>query len=358
MTGWSTILPERNELLRGGTVIPALPLALNEDRSFDERSERALVRYYAAAGAGGLAVAVHTTQFEIRRPEFDLLAPILELAAEAFDEATSERPRVRVAGVVGDTVQAVREAELARTLGYDAVLVSPGGLHDRSEEQLLDRSQAIGAVMPVIGFYLQEAVGGRYLSREYWRRLADQESTVAVKAAPFDRYRTLELVRGISESDRAEDVVLYTGNDDNIVGDLSTEFEVASRNSTPTVRWFKGGLLGHWAVWTRSAVETLRLAGQARDGVESSRRLLASRSAAITDSNSAIFDAANGFAGVIPGVHEVLRRQGLMSSIACLDPGVGLSPGQNEEISRVIETYPWLREENDFIDQHKGEWFD
>ncbi|MDX3659943.1 dihydrodipicolinate synthase family protein [Streptomyces sp. ID05-26A] len=327
-------------LLRRGTVIPAHPLALDASRRLDEERQRALTRYYLEAGAGGLAVGVHTTQFEIR--EHGLYRPVLALAAEEIDgraELGSRTPFVRVAGVAGPTGQAVAEAETARELGYDAVLVSPGGLPDHTTDDLLDRSAAIGEVLPTIGFYLQEAVGGRYLPRSYWRRLADQPSTVAVKAAPFDRYRTLELVQGVADSDRGTEVALYTGNDDNIISDLLTPFHVNGG-----VRRFVGGLLGHWAVWTRSAVQILHDAQAAVAGDLEARQRVEALNAMCVDANAAVFDVRNDFAGVIAGVHEVLRREGILDGIWCLDPHETLSPGQAEELTRVQKTYAdWLR---------------
>ncbi|MGI5499908.1 dihydrodipicolinate synthase family protein [Lentzea sp. CA-135723] len=334
---------ETAALLRRGTVIPAHPLALDERRTLDEDRQRALTRYYLEAGAGGLAVGVHTTQFEIR--EHGLYRPVLELAAEEIaaqaglgtEDSVPLSPFVRVAGVAGPTDQAVKEAEIARELGYDAVLVSPGGLPHLTTDDLLDRSAAVGEVLPTIGFYLQEAVGGRYLPRSYWRRLADQPSTVAVKAAPFDRYRTLELVQGVADSDRGHEVTLYTGNDDNIISDLLTPFHVNGG-----VRRFVGGLLGHWAVWTRSAVQILGDAHAAVAGDTEARSRLEALNAMCIDANAALFDVRNGFKGVIAGVHEVLRRDGVLKGIWCLDPDETLSPGQAEEIIRVQTAYPEL----------------
>lgn len=333
-------------LLHRGTVIPAHPLALDAGRRLDERRQRALTRYYLDAGAGGVAVGVHTTQFAVR--DHGLYRPVLELAAEECDKGTRGRPFLRIAGVAGPVAQAVAEAACARELGYHAVLVSPGGLRHATSRQLLDRSAAVGEVLPVVGFYLQEAVGGRYLPRAYWRRLAEQESTVAVKAAPFDRYRTLEVVQGVAESDRGDAVALYTGNDDNIVADLLTPYHVHSP-SGPTVRRFVGGLLGHWAVWTRSAVRLLADAHAAAGGGAGARGRVLSRLAGDTDANAAVYDVRGGFAGVIAGVHEVLRRQGLLAGTWCLDPAEDLSPGQSAEIDRVLAGCPWLREEDEFI---------
>lgn len=350
----SAPLPEATAaLLHRGTVIPAHPLALDAGRRLDERRQRALTRYYLDAGAGGVAVGVHTTQFAIR--DHGLYRPVLELAAEELDEGARDRPFVRVAGVAGPVRQAVAEAACARELGYDAVLVSPGGLPHSSADDLLDRSAAVGEVLPVIGFYLQEAVGGRYLPRSYWRGLADQPSTVAIKAAPFDRYRTLEAVQGVADSDRGDDVALYTGNDDNIVADLLTPYHVRGP-SGPVVRHFVGGLLGHWAVWTREAVRLLADAHDARAGDADALRRTLARLAGDTDANAAVYDVRGGYAGVIAGVHEVLRRQGLLAGTWCLDPAETLSPGQAEEIDRALAASPWLHEEDAFVASALPRW--
>lgn len=322
--------------LRAGTVIPAHPLALTSDRTFDERRQAALTRYYLAAGAGGLAVGVHTTQFEIRQA--GLLEPVLRLAADVAAESAGERP-VLVAGACGPTAQAVAEAELAASLGYDAVLLSPV-VPGASEGDLLARAAAVGEVLPVVGFYLQTAIGGPALSRDFWRALADQPSTVAVKVAAFDRYRSLDAAHGVAASDRADQVALYTGNDDHIIGDLLTELPGGLR--------FVGGLLGQWAVWTRAAVEMF-------DGLRNDPALWWGRATALTDANAAVFDPANAFAGCIAGVHEVLRRQGLLAGTWCLDPGEGLSPGQAEELTRVSSAYPWLTDD-DFVAEHLDAW--
>ncbi|MER5334510.1 dihydrodipicolinate synthase family protein [Micromonospora sp. NPDC002717] len=330
------------ELLREGTVIPAHPLALTADRRLDERRQRALTRYYLAAGAGGLAVGVHTTQFAVR--EAGLLRPVLALAAETVD-AEAGRPVVKVAGACGPTVQAVAEAELAAGLGYHAVLLSPV-VPGADEAYLLQRARAVGEVLPVIGFYLQPAIGGPRLSPAFWRAFADLPSVVAVKLAPFDRYRTLEAVRGIAAADRGAEVTLYTGNDDNILGDLLGEF---------AGRRFAGGLLGQWAVWTRAAVAMFDRVRAARSGDAAALAELTARAAALTDANAAVFDAANDFDGCIAGVHEVLRRQGLLDGVWCLDPAEGLSPGQAEELTRVSTAYPWLTDD-DFVAERRDDW--
>ncbi|NIK58416.1 dihydrodipicolinate synthase family protein [Kribbella shirazensis] len=329
-------------LLSAGTVIPAHPLALTADRKFDERRQRALTRYYLAAGVGGLAVGVHTTQFEIR--EAGLLRPVLELAAEVSG-AEAGRPVVRIAGVCGPTAQAVAEAALAAELGYHAVLLSPA-VSGASEEDLLNRARAVGEVLPLVGFYLQEAVGGPVLSLDYWRAFAAIESVVAIKAAPFNRYRTLDVVRAVAESGR--EIALYTGNDDAIVHDLLTDFGDGQPH-------FVGGLLGQWAVWTWRAVELLAQVKDARAGDADALALLNARAAGITAANAAVFDAANGFAGVIAGVHEVLRRQGLLAGTWCLDEKETLSPGQADELTRVCAAYPWLVDD-DFVAEHLDTW--
>lgn len=344
--------PAAREALFRGVVIPAQPLALTAERTLDERRQRALTRYYLAAGAGGLAVGVHTTQFEIRDPEHNLFEPVLALAAEEIS-AHGDDSVIRIAGVTGDTTQAVAEAELARSLGYDAVLVSPR-LHGASEQQLLERARAIGEVLPVIGFYLQTAIGGPTLSRAFWSDFAAIPSVVAVKAAPFDRYRTLELVRGVAESGRADEVALYTGNDDAIVADLLSEFHVTAPDGPRTLR-FVGGLLGQWAVGTRAAVSLLDTAHRAAAGDIEALAQLNRASIDMVDFNQAVFDPANDFAGVIAGVHEVLRQQGLLEGVWCLDPDEGLSPGQAAEVERVRLAYPELNDDA-FIADHLDSW--
>jgi dihydrodipicolinate synthase/N-acetylneuraminate lyase len=292
-------------------------------------------------------VGVHTTQFTIR--DVGLLKPVLQCAAEVLD-AEADRPFIRVAGVCGGIEQAVTEAELAASLGYHAVLLSPGGVADLDDAGLVARAKAVGEVLPVIGFYLQEAVGGRYLSADFWRGLADLPSVVAVKLAPFDRYRTLEAIRGIAASDRGDQVAFYTGNDDAIIPDLITPI-TAGDSSRRAV----GGLLGQWAVWTRSAVELLAEVKRAVGGDNDALRSLLDKSAQLTDANSAVFDTANNFRGCIAGVNDILRRQGIITSAACLDSEETLSPGQREEIDRVRAVYPWLTDD-EFVAEHRDAW--
>ena len=336
--------------LQEGLVIPACPLALTAERRFDERHQRALVRYYVASGAGGLAVGVHTTQFEIHDPLVGLYGPILELAAETVSE-TETVPFVRVAGLVGDTVQALREAELARMLGYDCGLLSLSAFKGASLEQILAHCQAVAQVIPLFGFYLQPAVGGRVLPYVFWRRFAEIEQVVAIKIAPFSRYQTLDVVRAVAESGRGREIALYTGNDDCIVGDLLTEYSLGP--GTASLR-IAGGLLGHWAVWTRRAVDLLGQCKQARDAPSIPAGLL-SLGAQVTDCNAAFFDAANHFAGCIAGIHEVLKRQGLMAGRWCLNPDEDLSPGQLEEIDRVCAAYPHLNDDT-FVREQLDAW--
>lgn len=341
-------------LLRSGTVIPAHPLALTAARTLDERRQRALTRYYMDAGAGGIAVGVHTTQFAIREGHHGLLRPVLELAMSTVKTklADERRPFVCVAGVVGATKQAVGEAELARELGYDVALLSLGALANAPTEALLAHCRAIADVIPLFGFYLQPAVGGRVLGHDFWRELAELPNLWAVKIAPFDRYKTIDVVRAMTEAGR-DDVALYTGNDDSIVADLVTPFPTTT-GGVRGQRFIDGGLLGQWATWTRSAVSLFDRAKAARAGGIVETNLLR-EGAALTDANGAIFDAANRFAGCIPGIHEILRRQGLLAGTWCLDPRETLSPAQADEIDRVCRAYPFLTDD-EFVAERLDYW--
>lgn len=326
------------EALRRGLVIPAHPLALTAERTLDERRQRALTRYYLSAGVGGIAVGVHTTQFAIR--EKGLFRPVLELAAE--EDKRVPGLTLKIAGICGPTSQAVAEAALARDLGYDAGLLR---LPAEDVDRLIDHAKAVAEVLPVFGFYLQSSVGGRVLPYAFWRRFAEIPNVVAIKMAPFNRYQTLDVVRAVAEAGRAGDVALYTGNDDNIVADLLTEYRVGGARQRVV-----GGLLGHWSVWTRKAVELLselRVTGPTRETL--------AKGIEITDSNAAFFDAANGFHGCVAGLHEVLRRQGLLEGLWCLDPKEGLSPGQKEEIDRVYAAYPHLNDDA-FVAANRDAW--
>ena len=340
--------------LRSGVVIPAHPLALTAARTVDERRQRALTRYYMDAGAGGLAVGVHTTQFAIRESAHGMYRPVLSLAMETARASLASRPRpfVMVAGLCGPTNQATSEAQVARSLGYDVGLLSLGALAHAPDDAVLAHCRAVADVMPLFGFYLQPSVGGRLLSYAFWRAFAEIENLWAVKVAPFNRYGTMDVVRAVADAGR-DDVALYTGNDDNIVHDLVTPFAVTVRGE-PGVRWMDGGLLGQWAVWTRRAVDLLARAKAARTHDRVDPALLTDGSA-LTDANGAIFDAAHGFAGCIPGIHEVLRRQGLLAGTWCLDPAETLSSGQAEEIDRVCAAHKSLSDDA-FVAEHLDAW--
>ena len=342
--------PEVLASLRKGSVIPAHPLALNAQRTLDPRRQRALSRYYLDAGAGGLAVGVHTTQFAIR--EAGLYQPVLELTMRSTREWT-QRPVIMIAGVVGRTEQAVREAQIARGLGYHAALLSLAAMKGASEDELIEHAVSVAQEIPLIGFYLQPAVGGFVLPVSFWRRFAAIENVVAIKMAPFNRYRTLDVVRGVVEAGAADRVTLYTGNDDHIVPDLVTPYAIPHNGEVVRVR-IRGGLLGHWSVWVRKAVELLDQSHAAAASHTVPADLLALDSQ-VTDCNAAIFDVTNDFHGVIAGCHEILRRQGLLEGIWCLDPGETLGPGQKEEIDRVYAAYPHLNDD-DFVRQNLARW--
>ena len=395
---------EIHQALQRGLVIPACPLALTAQRRFDQRRQRALFRYYIGAGVGGLAVAVHTTQFAIRDPKVGLFKPVLELASEELGlapagpkgtvprsrptpnpsqegsarpstprqfpswEGSSDRiadsstdsthpasvvANIGIAGLCGQTRQAISEATFSRELGYHAGLLSLGALQQAGEDELLAHCRAVAEIIPLVGFYLQPAAGGRVLPYSFWRRFAEIENVVAIKIAPFNRYQTLDVVRAIAESGR-EDIALYTGNDDNIVMDLLTPFRFQVAGKT-VERRIVGGLLGHWAVWTKTAVEWHAECRRLADDGGAVPPEMFARSVEVTDANSAFFDSANGYAGCISGIHEVLRRQGLLEGIWCLDPNEGLSPGQGGEIDRVYRAYPHLNDD-DFVARHRDEW--
>ncbi len=339
--------------LHAGQVIPAHPLALTAEGRLDERRQRALTRYYHAAGAGGVAVGVHTTQFEIR--DHGLYAPVLALAAETIDacDAATGRQTVRIAGVTGPTAQAVAEAQTAREAGYQAGLLSMAALPEADVDALVAHAEAVAREIPLFGFYLQPAVGGRVLPEVFWRRFVEIPNVVAIKIAPFNRYQTLDVVRAVAEAGRAADVALYTGNDDHILLDLLTEYVVETA-AGPVRLGMVGGLLGHWACWTRCAVDHLDACRRARAAGTLSSDLL-TLAEQITDANAAFFDAANAFAGCIPGIHEVLRRQGLLETTRCLNPREVLSPGQSDEIDRIYRAYPHLNDD-DFVAEHLDEW--
>jgi len=335
------------DIFARGCVIPAHPLALTASLKLDERRQLALSRYYIAAGAGGLALGVHTTQFAIH--DNGMLKPVLELGAQAAAEAG--RSIALIAGVQGSVTEAIAEAELAATLGYHMVLLRPAPL---AEDALIERAKAVGEVLPMIGFYLQPAVGGMALSRDFWARFAAIESVAGIKVAPFDRYRTLDVVNGVARSGRAEEVALYTGNDNHILADLITTYQVPVEGRLVDVR-FVGGLLGQWAVWTKRAVELSADAAQVRSGDNTALRRLLTLDAQLTDANGALFDVGHNFRGSVPGIHEILRRQGLLDGVWCLDPNEVLAPGQIAEIDRVLAAYPWLTDDA-FVAENRDRW--
>ena len=350
----TALAPSVRAVLQRGVAIPAHPLALTREGRLDERSQRALTRYYVAAGAGGLAVGVHTTQFAIRDPRIGLFEPVLALAAEEMARADRHRkePVVRIGGICGDTVQALREADVLSRHGYHAGLLSLAALGTAGDDVLVSHCARVAERIPIVGFYLQPSVGGRPLSYGFWRRFAEIEGVVAVKMAPFNRYQTLDVVRALADAGR-DDVALYTGNDDHIVGDLVTAYRISTARGQ-VVRRIVGGLLGHWAVWTRTAVGLL---SRCRDGAAGDHvpAALLSEGIAVTDCNAAFFDAANGFAGCIAGLHAVLHRQGLLGSPRCLDPDETLGPGQRDEIDRVCASYPQLSDDA-FVEEHRDAW--
>ncbi len=343
------------EALAEGLVIPAHPLALTPKRRLDVQRQRALTRYYHAAGAGGIAVGVHTTQFEIRQPEFQLLEPVLALAAETITacDAVTGRQTVRIAGIVGKTQQAVAEAVLARELGYHIGLLSLAALKEAGDDTLMVHCHTVAREIPLMGFYLQPAAGGRILPYSFWRRFVEIPNVVAIKIAPFNRYQTLDVIRAVAESGRAGEIALYTGNDDHIILDLITPYLVPTSQGTVTLR-FVGGLLGHWAYWTREAVKLLERCKVSQSAAVTPVDLLA-LAGQVTDANAAIFDASHNFAGCIAGIHEVLRRQGLLANLVALNPRERLSPGQAEEIDRVWQAYPYLRDDA-FVLENLDRW--
>jgi hypothetical protein len=351
---WSTLPPDVLSLLRRGTVIPAHPLALDARRKLDARRQRALTRYYLDAGSGGLAVGVHATQFAIR--EAGLYEPVLKIAAEearSWKSPGPARPVVLIAGLSGKTDAAKKEAQSARALGYHAGMLSLAPMKGASVDELIEHCAAVAREIPLIGFYLQTAVGGIALSAGFWKRFAQIDNVIAIKMAPFDRYRTLDVMKGIVAAGAEDRIALYTGNDDHIVLDLLQPFSIKRNAEEVRVR-IRGGLLGHWSVWTKSAVDLHRRIQEAVEEKKIDEDLLALDSR-VTDCNSAFFDVAHAFAGCIPGCHEVLRRQGLLEGIWCLDPNEKLSPGQAEEIDRVCREHRDLADD-DFVKEGLPRW--
>ncbi|KAA0993016.1 dihydrodipicolinate synthase family protein [Dyadobacter aurulentus] len=328
-------------LLLEGTAIPAHPLALNSFLQFDENRQRGLTRYYMESGAGGVAIGVHTTQFEIRDPEVNLFEKVLEVTADEIAKANLARPFIKVAGICGLTPQALKEAEIAKKYGYDLGLVSMAAFRNEAEEAILEHIRAVSEIIPVFGFYLQAAIGGRVYSFDFWSKFAEIPNVCAIKVAAFNRYQTLDVVRAVCHSSRRDAIALYTGNDDNIVADLLTTFRF-NVNGQHVEKRFVGGLLGHWAVWTGKSVELLKNIKATLASPNPDLAPWLTTNIEVTDMNAAIFDPANNFHGCITGVHEVLRRRGLLEGIQTLNPKESLSPGQSEEITRVIAAYAHL----------------
>ena len=351
----SDIPTDARRQVNRGMVIPAMPLALTADRTFDQRRQKALVRYYLDAGAGGIAVGVHSTQFKIREPGIDLFKPVLSLVSETID-SYSQRAILKVAGICGRTEQSVAEARFAVEAGYHAGLLSLAAFTDDNIDTLVDHCRKIAAIIPLVGFYLQPAVGGRVLPYSFWRQFAEIENVLAIKMAPFNRYQTLDVIRAVCDAGREQEIALYTGNDDNIVIDLLTEYKVHSAGGEKKVR-IVGGLLGQWCVWTKKAVELLETIHELSDRCLPIPPEMLSIAQEITDANGALFDAANNYAGCIPGLHEVLRRQGLFEGIWCLDENEVLSAGQAEEIFRVYRAYPHLNDD-DFVRANLSRWLE
>lgn len=334
-----------NELIQKGMVIPAHPLALNADRQLDEFRQRLMTRYYLAAGAGGVAVGVHTTQFQIRNPDINLLEPVLRMASEEIDKKSKPGTIVKVAGITGPVSQAVKEAEMAAHYGYHIGLISMGGLGALSESELIRRTREVSRMIPLFGFYLQPAAGGRLLSYEFWKEFVEIPNVHAIKIAAFNRYQTIDVVRAVCNSDRRDEIAMYTGNDDNIVGDLLTPYQFMV-NGKKREKRFVGGLLGHWAVWTSRAVELFNEIRNLKSSGNGSYESLLTKGISVTDMNAVIFDANNSFHGCIPGIHEVLRRQGLLEGTWCLNPNEQLSDGQSQEIERICNDYPDLTDDH------------
>ncbi len=341
---------------RQGGVIPAQPLALDANRKLSERHQRALTRYYVDAGATGLAVGVHSTQFEIRDPDIKLFGPVLTLASETIDAACARRGQgiLKIAGVCGQTPQAVNEALFARSTGYHACLLSLAAMKEADIPTLMAHCREVAAIIPVIGFYLQSSVGGRPLPYAFWRQFAEIPNVLAIKMAPFNRYQTLDVIRAVCDAGREKEITLYTGNDDNIVIDLLSPYCIQTTQGPREVR-IVGGLLGHWAVWTHKAVELLAECHRCVNQGGAVPQAMLTRAIEVTDTNAAFFDVANGFAGCIPGIHEVLRRQGLMPGTWCLNPHEQLSPGQAAEIDRVYAAYPHLNDDG-FVKENLPRW--
>ncbi|MEQ9441819.1 MAG: dihydrodipicolinate synthase family protein [Cyclobacteriaceae bacterium] len=347
----NTLPQDLHKLLLEGLVIPANPTALKKSLKLDERRQRALSRYYLSAGSGGLAIGVHTSQFEIR--DAALYQPVLELGKEEMDAfcAKSGKKIIRISGVLGQLPQALKEARLSADLGYHAVLLGLAALKGKSNEKLIEHCKAVAEIIPLIGFYLQPSVGGGLLDFEFWKEFAQIPNVVAIKIAPFDRYHTIDVVRGVAASGRANEIALYTGNDDNIVADLLTQYNLPINGENVSLQ-ITGGLLGHWAVWNQKAVQ---LFSRIKNATAEDIPELLTLGVKITDSNAAFFDSKNKFKGSIAGIHQVLIRQGLLEANYTISPKEILSPGQKEEIDRVYQSYPELNDDI-FVQENLDTW--
>ena len=341
-----------------GTVIPAIPLALDAGRHFDERRQKALVRYYIDAGAGGIAIGVHTTQFDIRLPEYGLYKPVVSCVGRTIDEYAAGKGKkiVKIGGICGRTPQAILEAAFLRDSGFHAGLLSMAAFKQGTVKSMIAHVRKVAGILPVFGFYLQPAAGGRILPYRFWRELVEIDNVIGIKIAPFNRYQTIDVVRAVCDAGREEEVVLYTGNDDNIVADLVTEYRIVSNGKFKRVR-IRGGLLGQWSVWTSTAVTLHKQCREiSQKNLPVPQELLA-LGAQLTEANAVIFDAANGYAGCIPGIHEVLRRQGLLAGTWCLNTSEKLSAGQSAELDRIYASYPHLADDG-FVKEHLAEWLE
>ncbi len=345
------------KVVKRGTVIPAQPLALDENRMFDKKHQAALTKYYIDAGVGGIAVGVHSTQFEIRDPDIGLFEPVLAFTSKVIDDYCKQQGRqiLKVAGVCGQTEQAIKEAEFVCSNGYHAALLSLSAFKDNSVEDMLKHCRTIASIMPIIGFYLQTSVGGRVLPYSFWREFCEIDNVLAIKMAPFNRYQTFDVVRAVCDAGKENGITLYTGNDDNIIVDLLTPYKITTNHGEVNIR-IRGGLLGHWCVWTKKAVELLDEIHHITENNLPVPPELLQRNVEVTDMNAALFDSANKFAGCIPGIHEVLRRQGLLKGTWCLNPNEVLSVGQSDELDRVYSAYPHLNDD-EFVKNNKKNWF-
>jgi dihydrodipicolinate synthase/N-acetylneuraminate lyase len=349
--------PDIRQKLQAGCVIPAHPLALTRSGKLDVPHQKALTRYYLDAGAGGLAVGVHTTQFALHDAKLGLYRPVLELAAQCareHAEQSQQTPPILIAGILGPTAQAVQEAGTTRDLGYHLGLLSLTALAGKSTQELIDHARQVARVIPLMGFYLQPTISHMTLGTEFWRKFVQIPELQAIKIAPFSRYQTLDVLEAVAHSGRAEEIALYTGNDDTIITDLLTSYVFPVGSQTVTLR-FVGGLLGQWACWTQRAVELLQQTKDIHAQQASIPAELMTLGAQLTRANQAIFDADNAFKGCIPGIHHVLKGQGLLHNVRTLDPQECLSPDQAERIDQVIHAYPHLTDDH-FVEQHLERW--